>query len=210
MRRAAAFLLALVAVPAALQAQRCVGQAPWRSGSLKVGGSLEFGSVAVAGGVGLGKDKGLFGSAGAGVWSSHGFSQFFIEGGLGKELSKPITDKLELCPIANVSYFFPKDQLSEFNLSGGVSLGYPIEMSAKSVSLALIGSGQLGLQHAKSTVCVGTACGSASNTDVVGIFGFGAGFIFNNRISLVPQLVLPTQGGISLLIIANVAVGSKQ
>jgi len=210
MRRAALFFVALLAVPAALQAQRCVGQAPWSSGSVKVGGSLEFGSVAVAGGVGLGKDKGLFGSAGAGVWSSHGFSQVFLEGGLGKELSKPITDKLELCPVVNVSIFLPKDDISSQTLSGGVSVGYPIAMNSKNVSLALIGSGQLGFEHVKATACFGTTCASASNTDVVGIFGFGAGFIFNNRISLVPQLVLPTQGGVSLLIIANVAVGSKK
>jgi len=208
MRRAALFFVGLLAVPAALQAQRCVGQAPWSAGSLKVGGSLEFGSTAVAGGIGVGKDKGLFGNVEAGVWSPG--SRFFLRGGIGKELSKPITDKLELCPIAQAAYFFPKNNFSEFDISGGASVGYPIDMNSKNVTLALIGSAQLGLEFAKLSPPGGCPSGvDCSTSDVIGIFGAGAGFIFNNRISLVPQLVLPTQGGVELLIIANVAVGSK-
>ena len=113
MRRAALFFVGLLAVPAALQAQRCVGQAPWSAGSLKVGGSLEFGSTAVAGGIGTGKDKGLFGNVEAGVWSPG--SRFFVRGGIGKELSKPITDKLELCPIAQAAYFFRKNNSAAEN-----------------------------------------------------------------------------------------------
>jgi hypothetical protein len=204
MRRAALFFVGLLAVPAALQAQRCVGQAPWSAGSLKVGGSLEFGSTAVAGGIGVGKDKGLFGNVEAGVWSPG--SQFFLRGGIGKELSKPITDKLELCPIAQAAYFFPKNDFSEFDISGGVSVGYPIAMNSKNITLALIGSGQLGWRHVSLSDCGLTEC---SSSDVIGIFGAGAGFIFNNRISLVPQLVLPTSGGTEFLIIANVAIGKK-
>src|SRR5215831_7570406 len=108
MRRAALFLLALVAVPAALQAQKCVGEAPWSSGSLKAGGSIQFGggSTDIAGGVSTGKDHGFFGGAALGVVTDD--SQWFVQGGVGKELSKPLGDKVTICPIGNLTYFFKK------------------------------------------------------------------------------------------------------
>lgn len=210
MRRAATFLLALVAVPAALQAQKCIGQAPWSSGSLKVGGSIQFGggSTDIAGGISTGKDQNFFFAGGLGVVTDGG--QVFVQGGAGKELKKPLADKITICPIANLAYFFKKDGFTEWSLSGGLSGGYPVAMNSKNVDLILTGSGQLGYLHESfddtSGFCnvTGVDC---SNSDVIGIFGFGAGFIFNNRISLVPQLVLPTKGDISLLIIANVAIG---
>jgi hypothetical protein len=211
MRRAALFFVALLAVPVALQAQKCIGQAPWSSGSLKIGGSLEFGggSTEIAGGLSTGKDQGLFLAAGAGVVTDN--SQVFLSGGLGKELSKPLADKITICPVANATYFLKKDGFSEFDVFGGLSGGYPVAMSSKNVGLILTGSAQLGFEHVSvdAGIC-GTAGVDCTSTDFVGLFGFGAGFIFNNRISLVPQLVLPTRGSVALLIIANVAVGKKK
>jgi len=206
MRRAALFLLSLVAVPAALEAQKCVGQAPWSSGSLKVGGSIEFGggSTDIAGGISTGKDQNFFFAAGAGVITDN--SQFFIQAGAGKELKKPLADKIIICPIGNFSYAFKKDGVSSWAISGGLSGGYPVAMNSKNVGLILTGSAQLG--YDKISVDGGLCDVTyADCSDVLGIFGFGAGFIFNNRISLVPQLVLPTKGDIALLIIANVAIG---
>ena len=210
MRGAALLVLALAAVPVGLEAQKCVGQAPWSSGSMKVGGWIEFGggSTDIAGEIGFGKDQGLFGGAGAGIITDN--SQVFVTGALGKELSKPLADKITICPIAGVAYFLKKDGFSAFTLSGGLSGGYPIAMSAKNVGLILTGSAQLGYDHFSfdDSACdiVGVDC---SDSNVIGIFGFGAGFIFNERISLLPALILPTEGDVTLRITANVAVGKK-
>src|SRR5438128_2728407 len=149
MRKAALCLVALLAVPAAMQAQKCIGQAPWSSGSIKVGGSLEFGggSTDIGGALGFGKDKGFAFNVGAGVETGGGSSRVFLTGGILKELSKPITDKLELCPIAQVTYFLKKNGVSALDVSGGVSVGYPIAMNSKNVGLVLTGSAQLGIEN---------------------------------------------------------------
>ena len=79
MRRAALCFVALLTVPVALEAQMCVGQAPWSSGNLKAGGSIEFdGGTALAGHLATGKDGGMFFNGGAGVITDGG--PFFIHG----------------------------------------------------------------------------------------------------------------------------------
>ena len=209
MRRAALCFVALLAVPAALEAQMCVGQAPWSSGKLKAGGSLEFdGGTALGGHLATGKDGGMFFTGGAGIITDGG--PFFLHGGLGKELTKKLGDKITICPIANADYFFKKHGVSAFDLSGGLSGGYPVAMNAKNVGLILTGSAQLGYSHVSVDASFCNISGvDCSDSSIIGIFGFGAGFIFNERISLVPQLVIPTEGDLALLIVANVAVGKK-
>ncbi len=203
MKRAALLLLVLGAVPAVVQAQVCRGQAPWSSGSIKAGGYVEFGEgyTDFAGSLGFGKDRGLFFGAGAGVtsYSGPGGSQVFVEGHIAKEMSEPITDKLELCPIASVAILLPKDEVSGQSALAGVSLGYPLNVSAENLRIVLTGGGQLGFSR--------VSVAGFSETDFVGVFDFGAGFIFNNRISLVPTLRIPTEGDLAFRIAANVALG---
>jgi hypothetical protein len=210
MRRAALLLVVLSAVPAVMQAQLCTGQAPWSSGSIKAGGRVEFGDgfTDILGDLSFGKDHGLFLGVGAGISNGGGETAFLVEGGIGKELSKPVSGKLELCPVANVLIQFPKDDFSFQEFSGGVSGGYPVQMSSSSMALILTGAAQLAVDHESIS---GSVCSvDCSNTDILGIFDAGVGLVFNNRISLVPVLRIPTRGGISLRIGANVAVGKKK
>jgi hypothetical protein len=213
MRSAALLLVVLSAVPAAMQAQVCVGQAPWSSGSMKVGGALEFGdgTTFITGTVGIGKDKGMFGSAEAGVATGHGDTGFLVGAGLGLELKRPVTDKLQLCPVGKVRASFGYFDTSEQLLVAGIAAGYPLNTQGN-VGVTLTGALQLGFDHFSidADVCdiQGVDC---SSTDFVGELDAGAGIIFNNRISVVPALVIPINSGgdVRFRIGMNVAIGKK-
>jgi len=198
-------LLAALTVPAAVQAQACVGQAPWSSGKVKAGGSLEFdGGTTILGGLGTGKDGGLFFGADAGVISyGHGAgSQFVVGANVGKELSKKLADKIAICPVVNGSYGFKKDGFSFWNVLGGLSGGYPLSTNAKNLNIILTGAGQFGFSH-------GSVEDVGGSTDFVGVIDAGAGFIFNNRISLVPVLRIYVGDGsdVAFNVRVNVALG---
>jgi hypothetical protein len=197
MRRAALLLIALGAFPAAMQAQMCVGQAPWSAGKMKAGGELEFdGGTIIAGELGFGKDRGMFFGVGGGI-ATDGGTDGLVQGGLGWELSKPIADKLELCPVVNARVIFG-DGATAITPMGGVSVGYPVTMHSSNVGLILTGAFQVGFTHVSGA------------TDGFGLLDAGVGFIFNNRISLVPQIRIPIASAgsdVGLLIRANVAVG---
>jgi len=208
MRRAALFFVALSAIPAAVRAQLCTGQAPWSAGSLKVGGLAEFGSgfTDLLGGLAWGKEHSLFIGAGAGIRNGGGETAGLLSAGVGTELSKPVSGKLELCPVANVTIQLRKNDVSRQEFSGGVSGGYPLSVNSKNVDLSLTGAAQLAVDHVSISNCTA----DCSNTDILAIFDAGVGMVFNDRISLVPVLRIPTKGDVSLRITANVAVGKKK
>lgn len=204
MRKVAFLLFAVGAVPAAVQAQACIGQAPWSSGNLKVGGSLEVdGGTTLIGGIGAGKDQGFFFGAGAGIVSYGGGagSQVVLTGGIGKELTSKLADKISICPVANLTWGLKKNDYSFQTVVAGLSGGYPLSTNAKNMNIILTGAGQLGFSH-------GSVEGFGS-TDFVGVIDAGAGFIFNNRISLVPVLRIYVGDGsdVAFNVRANVAIG---
>ena len=212
MRRAAMLLVALSAVPLVARAQLCTGNAPWSAGSLKVGGLAEFASgvTDLLGTVGAGKDHGFFVGAGAGISNGGGETAVLLSGGVGKELEKQLGGKVTICPVANLTIQLPKDHFSAQLISGGLSGGYPLTTSSKNMTLALTGAAQLAVDHfsISSDVCDSNLV-DCSNTDILAIFDAGVGLVFNDRVSLVPVLRIPTKGDLSLRISANVAVGKK-
>jgi hypothetical protein len=172
---------------------------------MKVGGSLEFdGGTEIGGHVGVGKDAGFGFRAGAGIVTDGG--PVGLHFGVNKEMSKKLADKIAICPIVNAAYYLKKNGVSSLHLSGGLSGGYPVAMSSSSVSMIITGAGQLGYSNISID---GGGCDVADCSDIYGLFSGGVGFIFNNRISLVPQIVIPTQGDVGFLIVANVALGKK-
>jgi hypothetical protein len=199
--------LALLAVPAGLMAQQCIGQAPWSAGSLKAGGSIEFdGGTEIGGHVGVGKDGGFGFRAGAGVVTDGGPVGLHV--GVNKEMSKKLGDKIAICPLVNAAYYLKKHGVSSLHVSGGLGGGYPVAMSSSTVGLIITGAAQLGFSK---TSVDGDVCDlpGADCSSIFGLFSGGVGFIFNNRISLVPQIIIPTEGDIGFLILANVALGKK-
>jgi hypothetical protein len=172
---------------------------------MKVGGSLSVdGGTAIGGSIATGKDQGFFFGAGAGIVTEG--DQIFIQAGVGKELSQPLGGKIVICPVGNFTYYLEKHGVSGFDLGGGLSGGYPVPMSSENLNLILTGSAQL--FYSKVSIDGGLCdLPGADCSDFTGLFGFGAGFIFNNRISLVPQLLIPTEGDLTLLIVATIALG---
>ncbi|HLB53774.1 MAG TPA: hypothetical protein VJK71_01535 [Gemmatimonadales bacterium] len=202
MRRVVLLLVAISAVPAAIHAQACIGQASWSAGSIKAGGSLEVdGGTTVLGGLGLGKDEGFFFGAGAGFWSFADETQFLVTGGVGKELSTKLADKVAICPVANLTWGLPKNDFSFQTLTGGLSGGYPLSSSSENLGIVLTGAFQLGF-HRSSFL-------GDSHTDFIGIIDAGAGFILNQRISLSPLVRIYFGDGSDVAFVAraNVALG---
>jgi len=204
MRRMAVLLAALVAVPAAIQAQMCVGMAPWSAGSIKVGGGLELGDgyTDLFGALSVGKDEGFFVGAGAGVTNYDGpGSQVFLTGGAGKELSQKIGGKLAVCPVANVVLGLKDEGYSYIWATGGLAGGYPLSGGSESLSIVLTGAFQLGLSHASFD--------GDSDNSLIGIADAGVGFILNNRISLSPLARLYFGDGSDFAFVAraNIAIG---
>jgi hypothetical protein len=204
MRKLALLFLAVTGAPAAVEAQACIGQAPWSSGRMKVGGSLEIdGGTTLLGGIGLGKDQGFFVGAGAGIvdYAGPGNSHLALAGGVGKELSQKLADQISLCPVANLTWVLPKDEVSQQTVVAGLSGGYPLASGSKNLAIILTGAGQLGFTHTKVV--------TAGSTDFVGVIDAGAGFIFNNRISLVPVVRIYFGNGsdVAFAVRVNVPVG---
>jgi hypothetical protein len=196
-----------------LQAQVCVGQAPWSSGAMKVGGSLEFGDgvTDILGGLGFGKDKSMFVHLEGGVVTGHSDTGLLLGGGVGWELRKPLTDKLELCPVVNAQASFDYFETNQQRILGGVAVGYPLPMEGN-VGVTLTGAFQLGFAHLSTDIGSCSTPGvDCSDSDFVGELNAGAGIIFNNRISLVPALVIPINSGgdVRFRIGVSVAVGKK-
>jgi hypothetical protein len=207
MHRTALLLAALSSVPAVLQAQRCIGQAPWSSGKLKVGGELHFnGGTAILGTLGFGKDRGMFAGIGGGIVTNGGTAGV-VQGGIGWELKEPVAGKLELCPIGGLTVEFGEGATFVTG-TGGVSLGYPVAMTAANVGLTIIGAGQIGVTRGSFSDC--SICDNF--TDGFGLLDGGVGFVFNNRISLSGLLRIPVASpgsDVGFIIRANVAVGKQ-
>ena len=204
MRRVMLVVIGLAAIPAAIQAQVCTGQAPWSSGPVKLGGGLEIGDgyTDFFGGVGFGRDGGLFAGAGLGLTDYAGGSQIFLSGGLGKELD--LSGPVELCPVAAVTLGLPDNDYTYQTVVGGLAAGYPVPNNSENVDVVVTGSLQLGFLRQNEPPF-------GSDTDFLGILDGGVGVIFTNRISLLPRVRVYFGGGSSdaaLLIGANVAVRS--
>jgi hypothetical protein len=167
---------------------------------MKVGGGVEFdGGTTFGGGVGFGKDEGFFLGAGAGIVDLPGGSVVYVNGGVGKELGQKLADKISICPVANLVWQLPKNDISSQTVTAGLMGGYPLASSSSNLNIVLTGGGQLGFVHTNHGV----------GTDFIGVIDAGAGFIFNERISLVPTLRIYFGHGsdVAFAARANVAIG---
>jgi hypothetical protein len=204
-----AMLFAAITVPVSVQAQVCAGQAPWSSGKMKAGGSLEFGNgvTDILGGVSTGKDQGLVIAGRGGFVTGHGDTGFELGGTVGKEMTRKIGDKIAICPVINADIVFNYFDVNTQQITGGLVGAYPFETSGD-VGVSLVAGAYAGFAHSSisNDACTIVDC---SSTDFVLHLDAGAGIVFNKRISLVPLLRIPIEpgGDVRFFVGANVALG---
>lgn len=179
---------------------------------MKVGGSLEFGEgpTIILGGVGVGKDQGLFFGARGGFATGDGDTGFQLGGTVGTEMETKIADVVHICPVANLDLGFGYFETTTIMATGGLLAGYPLQTSGN-VGVTIIGGAHAGFARSSISddVCPPTV--DCSFTDFVLHLDAGAGIVFNNRISLVPLLRIPIEpgGDVRFFIGANVAIGAR-
>lgn len=219
MRYSLPVVLSLMTLPGVAQGQACMGQTPYAKGAVKVGGAAYFGNgiSAFSGTAGLGRPHGIFGGASLGFASGNGGTGTLVSGIIGKELSKPITDKLELCPIASLGLQFGPNGAYERNYILGAMVGYPLATSSTSLRVVLAGD-YLGIyqQYGTNTDVMtlqqlSGGGGPYDHHEWYGLLDLGVGFIFNERFSLVPQFRIPIRysGGLDpfFIIRGNLNIG---
>jgi len=102
--------------------------------------------------------------------------------------------KIYACPVVNFAHLsgpnFPGVDISSNDIGFGGAVGF---IAAKSGQLTVIPPAGLSIQHTSvsgETKVAGTSI-SVSNGDSFGIFDFGAGLLFNDRMALIPTIAVP-------------------
>jgi hypothetical protein len=190
-------LLAIVKSPAA--AQTCQGMASFSHGQLQVAGSAQFPEAAKVWGGSLtyGMPSGLY--AGADISNTSidndGGSSLGIGAHAGYQMKLGRTQKLALCPVANLALGMgPDDDAADINSSQtSANFGFALgtEMGATQ-QMRIIPTAGLGLQYSKFKVEDTSPGGQTFEaSETYGLARLGVGFVFNQQISVRPTVDIP-------------------
>jgi hypothetical protein len=187
---------------ASAQAQTCAGSLSYRMAPLQVGIDAAFSSDShtFVPGVGVGKDA-YFARGGAEFisFTGAGDSAKGIVGMAGAEYKVDAATPVFVCPIVTVvRNWGPSIDVDSsswlFNVGGSVGF-----VAAKSGQTTIIPSAALSFNHLSTTGTfdfLGTAT-TSTNATSFGSLQFGAGFIFNDRMSLFPSIIVPFGGQVN-------------
>jgi hypothetical protein len=190
-------LLAIVKSPAA--AQTCQGMASFSHGQLQVAGSAQFPEAAKVWGGSLtyGMPSGLY--AGADISNTSidndGGSSLGIGAHAGYQMKLGRTQKLALCPVANLALGMgPDNDAADINSSQtSANFGFALgtEMGATQ-QMRIIPTAGLGLQYSKFKVEDTSPGGQTFEaSETYGLARLGVGFVFNQQISVRPTVDIP-------------------
>jgi hypothetical protein len=184
------------------RAQTCAGSLSYTTAPLQVGIDAAFSSDShtFVPGVGFGKDA-FFARGGAEFISFSGLddSAKGIVGMAGAEYKVEAARPLFVCPmITVVRNWGPSIDVdtSSWLVNIGGSVGF---VAAKNGQTTIIPSAALSFNHL-STTGTFNFLGTSTSSTAGGSFGslqFGAGFIFNDRMSLFPSIIVPFGGQIN-------------
>lgn len=187
LRVTALMSLALAAGTSFGAAQVCAGNAGFESTPIRINGGIDIGDgyTSFGGGVSLGKPNQLFYGAGLALVSPEfGDNGLAISGAVGKELERPIGDRLRLCPFAGISHLTDAGfggSATDFSVGGVV--GYPLASGTGNSTQFVLTGGYTGVYQRYSVV-------GGSAEEWYGIIDAGVGIILSNNLSLVPGLRL--------------------
>lgn len=190
-------LLAIVKSPAA--AQTCQGMASFSHGQLQVAGSAQFPEAAKVWGGSLtyGMPSGLY--AGADISNTSidndGGSSLGVGAHAGYQMKLGRTQKLALCPVANLALGMgPDNDAADINSSQtSANFGFALgtEMGATQ-QMRIIPTAGLGLQYSKFKVEDTSPGGQTFEaSETYGLARLGVGFVFNQQISVRPTVDIP-------------------
>lgn len=199
--RVIALAITLLVTPLVVQAQMCLGLAPFSAGRVQLAASGEFGkdSDAFAANLTFGSATGPFAGVSIGTVSYDDFdgnttivgAQFGWQAPIGSE------NRIELCPAAGAAYGFGPDNiegsgtdLSAWTAFFGLQLGISAGSNPQFRIVPTVGAG---LAYSKLDL-EGGFFGGVEADETFGIFTLGIGFVVNSRVSILPSVDIPTGG----------------
>ena len=200
LRLAACALAAAALLPAAAQAQTCLGFSTFDANPVRIGATVGSSNDVTNLGlnVNFGQRQGAFGGVGVGL------TQFdddiidedatTISGSLGYQIPLGANTRSsrgpQVCPLAAVGYTIGPDvgdiDTRVLSLQGGFALGAPVDLTP---TVRLTPFGALSLLHQRVTVSLDDDDDSASESG--GLLDLGAGLIFNDRFTVRPSINIP-------------------
>ncbi|HSJ74913.1 MAG TPA: outer membrane beta-barrel protein [Gemmatimonadales bacterium] len=190
-------LLAIVKSPAA--AQTCQGMASFSHGQLQVAGNAQFptGGKIWGGSLSYGLPSGLYAGADLSTTSidNDGGSSLGVGAHAGYQMKLGRTQKLALCPVANLALGMgPDDEAAQINSSQtNMNFGFALgtEMGATQ-QMRIIPTAGLGVQYTKLKVeDTGPGGQTIEGSETYGLARLGVGFVFNQQISVRPSVDIP-------------------
>lgn len=198
----AACLLAAAVLPAAADAQTCLGLASFDTHPVRLGASVgsQDDLTSLGLNVNFGQRQGAFGGVGVGL------TQFddddidedatTISGSLGYQIPLGTNTRSgrgpQVCPIGAVGYTIGPDvgniDTRVLSLQGGFALGAPIELTP---AVRLTPFGALSLLHQRLSITSDDDDNEINDNESGGLLDLGAGLIFNDRFTIRPSLNIP-------------------
>jgi hypothetical protein len=176
--------------------QTCRGQATFENVPLRVGGDVAFSGDMVTFGGGVRKSFDRFFAGGGALF--HSISDFdsgatSVGGYGGTEMTVDSAQKFHLCPTAGILLTFGPSpgadiDASSFTFSAGASLGF---VASTSGTTSIVPTFGFTFNVRRVKLSGGFFDDEFSETEPFGALHVGVGFVFNDRLSLVPALLVP-------------------
>lgn len=181
--------LAGTLLPAAALAQTCTGNAGFTDTSLRLTAALDLGEgyTSIGGGVLSGKPDALFFGGGLALVSPEfGDGGIALSGLIGKEIERPLGEKLRWCPFAGLTHTTNGGfggSVTDFAIGGTV--GYPLQSSGSGTTRFILTGGYTGVYERYEL-----AAGFGSAEEWFGIIDAGVGIILSENLSITPGVRL--------------------
>lgn len=180
-RLAALVAVAALALPAAAEAQVCLGNASFAAGRTRFDADLTLsdGATTIAPGLAFGGRTGAFGGVAVGITSYDGAddSAVGVSGNLGYQIpvgegTRSAPSRVQLCPRLGVGFTSLPGDATGTSLDAGATIGTPVALSP---TVDLVPFGGLALAWRRVSV------DDFSSSETGGILSLGTGLVFSRR-----------------------------
>lgn len=196
--RILAIALTLLATPIVVNAQTCLGLAPFSAGRVQLAATGDFGndSKAFAANLSFGSSAGAFGGVSVGTVSYEEFdgNTTTLGGQLGWQVPIGTENRVHLCPVGGAGYGVGPDNiegsgtdLSSWTAFFGLQFGFA---TGSNPQFRIVPTAGAALAYSKIELD-GGLLGGFEESDTFGIFTLGLGFVVNTRVSILPSVDVP-------------------